>query len=624
MSSILQLRDISKYIGHLALFEGVSFDLNQGDKTALIGMNGAGKSTLLNIIAGNEAPDSGEVTLLPSTKLAFLPQEPELPGTATVMESLFQTDNPLLIVIREYEEALLSGDVRRIELAGNEMERLKLWDFENRIKQILTQLKITDYHQKVRELSGGQKKRVALANSLLNEPDLLILDEPTNHLDLEVIEWLEQYLLRASISLIMVTHDRFFLDRVCNTILEIDQRRVHSYQGNYSRFTELREQRIEMEQQEVEKAKNLLRKEEEWMRRMPKARGTKAKYRIDQYYELKDISSRKRDDKKLNITIKESRSGSKILVAKNLHFAWNDVPYLTDFSYTFSRFEKIGIIGKNGSGKTTFLEILMQNLTPDAGSIEIGETMRFGYYRQAGMNFREDMRVIDAITDTAETIQMADGTTLTAAQFLNRFLFPHARQNDHIYKLSGGEKRRLYLCQVLMQNPNFLILDEPTNDLDIASLQVLEDYLATFNGCVMVVSHDRYFMDHVIDHLFVFEGTGRIKDFPGNYSQYFDSRRQEEKEQQKQEHLEKQKAQAAKGVSKSNSARLSFKEKRELEELEAAIDELESKKSELEEALNSGMLTPDELVDKSQQIGSLIQELENKSDRWLELSEKAG
>lgn len=618
MASILKLENISKYIGERVLFEGVGFEMAEGDKMALIGPNGAGKTSLLNLIAHHDSPDEGQIEIHPDRKVAYLMQDPQLPEKENILEAVFNSENPLMIHIKTYEQALSAGDVKALEQATGDMDRLGLWDFETRVKQLLTQLQIRNFDQKIRELSGGQKKRVALANALLREPDLLILDEPTNHLDLEVIEWLEDYLQRASLSLIMVTHDRFFLDRVCNNLLEIDQQQVYKYEGNFSRFVELRDQRVENEQLEIDKAKNLLRKEEDWMRRMPKARGTKARYRIDQYYRLKETATRKRDDKRMRLQIREARSGSKILVAKNLSFYWDDSCYLNDFSYTFSRFEKIGIIGKNGSGKSTFLDILRQNLAPATGSLEVGETMQFGYYRQEGLSFNEDQRVLEAVTEIAETVVLSDGTTVTASQFLTHFLFPHARQNDYIYKLSGGEKRRLYLCQVLMQNPNFLILDEPTNDLDIESLQVLEDFLADFNGCVLVVSHDRYFMDHVVDHLFVFSENGTIKDFPGNYTDYFNSRKKEEKQQKA---VEKQ---AADPVAKPKPARdkLTYHEKRELEDLEQSIEALENEKAGLEKALGSGKLSAEELIEKSERIGIVLVELDQKTDRWLELSDR--
>lgn len=618
MSPVLQLDSVAKSIGDLVLFDEVSLLLNRSEKAALVGPNGAGKTTMLNLIARLDSPNAGTVKIAKNTRFAYLTQDPVLPENETVINTLFRTENKLIEVIKNYESALQSENIREIEKCSNEMDRMELWDFENRIKKMLTQLEILNFKQKIEELSGGQKKRIALANALLNEPDLLILDEPTNHLDLKVIEWLENYLLRSNLTLLMVTHDRFFLDRICGGIFEIDQKKLYRYSGNYSRFVEQRTRRIELEKEEVEKAKNLLRKEEDWMQRMPKARGTKAKYRIDRYYALKGISNKTRDEKKINLNIRETRLGSKIMVAKNIDFTWDGEYYLKDFSYTFSRFDKIGIIGSNGSGKSTFLEIMMKNLQPGSGSIETGETIRFGYYRQAGIDFDENMKVLDAVTEIAETVQVANGERITSSQFLNYFLFPPQRQHDYISKLSGGEKRRLYLCQVLMQNPNFLILDEPTNDLDIISLQVLEEYLASFNGCVLVVSHDRYFMDSVVDHLFVFEGEGNIKDFPGNYSEYFEWKKSHEKEVEKV--AEPQPKEKPKKI--RDNLKLTYKEKRELEQLEKDINKLEIEKSELEEELNSGILSAKELTEKSQRIGRVLEILEEKSDRWLELSEK--
>jgi ATP-binding cassette subfamily F protein uup len=618
MSAILQIESVSKYIGDLVLFEDIGIHLNQGDKAALVGINGAGKTTLLNLIAGTDSFDAGTINVADNIRIAYLAQDPQLLPDLTVMEALFQSENDNLLAIEEYEEAIITHDIIKIEQAVGKIDRLRLWDYENRIKQMLSQLDITDYSQKIHELSGGQKKRIAIANVLLNEPDLLILDEPTNHLDLTLIEWLENYLLRSPVTLLMVTHDRFFLDRICNVIFEIDRKKLFRYEGNYLKFVEQREIRMELEQLEVEKAQNLLRKEEDWMRRMPKARSTKAKYRIDNYFRLKEKSAEKRNDKTMNINIRESRLGSKILVLKDLSFRWNNDYYVKNFDYTFSRYEKIGIIGSNGSGKTTFLEIMAQNLKPEKGTLETGETIKLGYYRQTGMEFNENMRVLDAVTDIAETIAVADGTIITASQFLNYFLFPPPRQHDYIYKISGGERRRLYLCTVLMQNPNFLILDEPTNDLDIASLQVLEDYLASFDGCLLVVSHDRYFMDSVIDHLFIFEGEGKIKDFPGNYSDYSDWRKKQEKVNKIKIPIPKKEKMA---VLKPKT-KLTFNEKRELEQLVKDIELLENEKVNLEKMLSSGKLSISELHEDSNRIGEIIRVLEQKSDRWFELSEK--
>jgi ATP-binding cassette subfamily F protein uup len=614
---MIQLNSIAKYIGDLTLFEEVSFTLNKGEKAALVGPNGAGKTTLLNLITLGDTPDMGTITILEGTTVAYLRQESELPENERVIDAIFGADNTLLIPVKEYENALLRNDVRAIEKASDEMDRLKLWDYESRIKQMLSQLEITNFNQKIQELSGGQKKRVTLANALLSEPDLLILDEPTNHLDLKAIEWLENYIQRASLTLLMVTHDRYFLDRICNVIFEIDQEKVFRYEGNYSRFIVQRQKRLESEQMEIMKARNQLRKETDWMQRMPKARGTKAKYRISNYHRLREISKRRRKEAEMKLSLNESRLGSKILIAKNLGFAWNGTSYLKNFSYTFSRREKIGIIGENGSGKSTFLEIMMQNLMPDKGSIETGETIRFGYFRQEGMEFDTNMRILDAVTDIAETVEIAKGKRITTSQFLNHFLFPPERQHDFIAKLSGGEKRRLYLCQVLMQNPNFLVLDEPTNDFDIESLQVLEDYLGNFNGCLLVVSHDRYFMDSVVDHLFVFQGNGDIKDFPGNYSVFSEWK----KTQQSTKENQVTRKPSEKQENYSEKKKLSFREKREMDTLEKEIEDLENEKDQLESELSSGELSVEQLRRKSERLRHVIEILEQKTDRWLELSE---
>jgi ATP-binding cassette subfamily F protein uup len=617
MPSILQFESVSKYIGELVLFENVNFVLNQGEKSALIGLNGTGKTSLLQLVTGKDNPDRGIIKIASGIKIGYLPQDPVFPPEFSVIEALFNSENESIRCIKEYEESLFSGVIASIERQSAEMDRLRLWDYENRIKQMLTQLDLTNFHQKIGELSGGQLKRVALASTLLNEPDLLLLDEPTNHLDLPVIEWLESYIRRTPASLLLVTHDRYFLDRICTVMLEIDQREVIRYEGNYSRFVEQREKRIALQEMEVERAKNLLRKEEDWMSRMPKARGTKAKYRIDNYYRLRKKSEERRDDQSMRINIKESRIGSKILAVKNLNFLWDNKYYLKNFTYTFSRFEKIGILGKNGSGKTTLLETLTGKLIPESGSVEWGETIRIGYFKQEGIRFDENKKIIEALTEVAETVQVGDGSVITVSQFLSYFLFPYNRQYDYIYKLSGGEKRRLYLCQILMQNPNFLILDEPTNDLDIASLQVLEEYLSDFNGCVLIVSHDRYFMDNIADHLFIYGNEGEIKDFPGNYSAYSEWKSQEIKTQlsrkEKPKH-EKVKQQPAK-------SRLTFIEKKELEQLEKEIGQLEQEKEALEKALSSGKLQPEELHKSSVRIGEIIAALNVKSDRWLELSE---
>jgi ATP-binding cassette subfamily F protein uup len=495
------------------------------------------------------------------------------------------------------------------------MEDLKAWDYEVKIKQILTQLAITNYQQKIGTLSGGEKKRVALAGVLINEPDFLILDEPTNHLDLSMIEWLEEYLKKTNSTLFMVTHDRYFLDRVCNDIIELDEGEIYRYKGNYTYFLKKREERLHNQQAEVEKARNLLRKEEDWVKRMPKARGTKAKYRIDKYHELKDIASQQREDKELSLDVKASRMGKKIIHLKHVSKGYDQQLFVKYFSYNFSRFEKVGIVGPNGCGKTTFLNMLAGIEQPDEGEIDKGETIKIGYYKQEGISFDEDQRVIDTVQEIADTIQMGDGRTFTAKQFLRYFLFEDKMQYVKVAKLSGGEKRRLYLLTVLMGKPNFLILDEPTNDLDIMTLSVLEEYLASFNGCVVIVSHDRYFLDNIIDHLFVFQGEGKIKDFPGNYSHYREKIRKAMTSDHKQEKEKKEKA--AKPKKKS----VSYKVKKEFEELSKEIEQLEAEKKNLEQEMSEGMLDNDQAIEKSNRIGEINEVLEEKTMRWFELSE---
>lgn len=620
MIPYIQAEQVSKRFADYMLFKNISFTIFKDQKVALIAKNGAGKSTLMEILAGNDSPDSGKITLTNDIKIAYLKQNPALDQGLTVLEQALKSDNPALQVIRDFEAAVKHNNQTEVSILTNKMEELHAWDFEVRIKQILSQLKIDQFDQKVGEMSGGQQKRLALANILVNEPDLLLLDEPTNHLDLEMIEWLENYLAKTKCTLFMVTHDRYFLDRVCNEIIEIDEDQIYSYQGNYSYYLEKRQERIEQQQASTEKAKNLLRTEQEWMRRMPQARGHKAKYRIDQYYDLKEKAGYRRKEENIDLGMSSARLGSKIIELHHISKAYNDLVLMKDFSYKFSRFEKVGIIGKNGSGKSTFLNVLTGNIQPDNGTVETGQTIQIGYYRQEGIDFKPEDKVIDTIRNIAEVIQFEDGTRMTASQLLTRFLFPPETQYSPIAKLSGGERRRLYLCTILMQNPNFLILDEPTNDLDIMTLGVLEDYLASFQGCVIIVSHDRFFMDEIVDHLFIFEGNSRIKDFPGNYSIYRESILEKEK-QEKQELTDIQ-PKAIPVKAKQTSGKLTFKERKELEELEAEIKRLEAEKNNLLNALNSGILSPEELMEKSRRFSELTPGLEEKEMRWLELSEK--
>lgn len=624
MISFLQVEGLTKSFGDLVLFENLTFGIFEGDRIGLIAKNGTGKTTLLNIITGKEDYDSGNVVYRRDLRIGYLSQDPRYPEGITVLEACFHSDSEIVGVISAYEEASISGDSDRIEELVEQMDRLKAWDYEQRAKQILSQLKINNFDQKIEHLSGGQLKRVALANVLISEPQLLILDEPTNHLDLEMTEWLEEYLKRNNITLLMVTHDRYFLDRVCSSIMEIDKRTLYSYNGNYSYYLEKRQERIDAQNAEVARANNLLRTELDWMRRQPQARGSKAKYRIDAFYELEKKAKQERDTGNVKLDVKSSYIGSKIFEAKHLSKRFGDVKILEDFSYIFARYEKMGIIGNNGTGKSSFIKMLMGQLQPDSGEIEIGETVRFGYYSQDGLQFDEQMKVIDAVRNIAEEISLGDGRRLSASQFLQYFLFTPETQYNYIYKLSGGEKRRLYLCTVLINNPNFLVLDEPTNDLDIVTLNILEEYLRSFKGCVIVVSHDRYFMDKVVDHLMVFKGNGELKDFPGNYSDYREWKNLME-EQKKQELSEKNKK--TKNETKqirevtTSKRRLSFKEKREFEELEISISRLEEEKSNLEIELSSGTLSNDELLEKSKRISVLIDEIDKKTMRWLELSE---
>ena len=625
MIPYLQAEQISKRFADYMLFEGISFTIFKDQKVALIAKNGAGKTTMMEILAGNEDPDNGTITKTKDIKIGYLRQNPDLDVHLTVLEQALKSDNPALQVVREFENALKHNDQKAIEELSGKMDELHAWDFDVKVKQILSQLKIDNFDQRVGELSGGQQKRLALANVLVNDPDLLLLDEPTNHLDLEMIEWLEMYLEKTNCTLFMVTHDRYFLDRVCNEIIEIDQNQVYDYSGNYAYYLEKRQERIEQQQASTEKAQNLLRTELDWMRRMPKARSHKAKYRVDAFYDLKEKASFRRREDNLELSIASSRMGSKILELDHISKAYGDLKLIDDFSYKFSRFEKVGIVGKNGTGKSTFLNVITEAISADRGTVDWGQTIKIGYYRQDGMDFKPTDKVIDVVKAIAEVVTFEDGNRMTATQLLTRFLFPPETQYGLIEKLSGGEKRRLYLCTILMQNPNFLILDEPTNDLDIMTLNVLEDYLAAFDGCVIVVSHDRYFMDKIVDHLFVFEGDGKIKDFPGNYTIYRNSVEEEEekaKEKEKaQAQAKEQKTQAQKP--KQQSQKLTFNEKREFEQLEKELASLEEEKETLEAQMNSGELSPDELVEKSQRYADLKDELDEKELRWLELSEKA-
>lgn len=622
MISFLQVDNLSKRFGEQVLFEGISFGIGKGQKVALIAKNGMGKSTLLRIIAGKDSPENGSVIFRNDITVGYLDQDPRLEPGNTVFEEVFNSDSPVLNLIKAYEEAVAGNDMATLEKLIPEMEIHSAWDYENTIKQILSELKIATYDKKISNLSGGQKKRVGLAKVLISNPDFLILDEPTNHLDIEMTEWLEEYLGKSNATLLMVTHDRYFLDRVCNQIIEIDDFGLYSYNGNYSYYLEKRDERIENRNALIDKAKNLFRTEQEWMRRMPQARGHKAQYRIDNFYKLQEVASQNTDEKKLELDIKGQRLGKKILELEHVYKSFDGFCVLRDFSYKFVRGEKIGIIGKNGVGKSTFLNIITQTIEPDSGTIEIGETVVYGYYRQAGIQFQDNDRVIDVVKDIAERIDLGNGRVMSASQFLEYFMFTDKQQYSLVGKLSGGERRRLYLLTVLMKNPNFLILDEPTNDLDIVTLNVLEDYLKSFRGCLLIVSHDRFFTDKVVDRIFAFEGNGIIKDFPGNYTLY-KNQKEEQAEKELREKKENPENNEPKNVPapKEKKRKLTFKERQEMEQLEKEMDSLNREKTDIEDALNSGSLAPAELVEKSQRISVIIDLLDEKEMRWLELSE---
>ena len=622
MTPILQVENLTKSFGDLILFENISFGLAEGQRVGLIAKNGSGKSTLLNILSGKEGYDAGNISFRRDLRVGYLEQDPRYPEELTVLEACFHHGNSVVALIRDYERCLETEGHPGLDELLARMDQEKAWDYERQAKQILSQLKIGDFNQKVKHLSGGQLKRVALANILITEPELLILDEPTNHLDLDMTEWLEGYLRRTNLTLLMVTHDRYFLDRVCSEIIEIDHRCLYSYKGNYSYYLEKRQERMEAKTAEIERANNLYRTELEWMRRMPQARGHKARYREEAFYELEKVAKQRFYNAEVKLEVKASYIGNKIFEADHLYKSFGDVKILEDFSYIFARYEKMGIIGNNGTGKSTFIKILMGQVKPDRGMLDIGETVRFGYYSQEGLNFNEQMKVIDVVQDIAEVIELGNGQRLTASQFLQHFLFTPETQHSYVYKLSGGERRRLYLCTVLMRNPNFLVLDEPTNDLDIVTLNVLEEYLRSFKGCLIVVSHDRYFMDKVVDHLLVFNGQGDIRDFPGNYTQYRewkDLHAQHEKEMEKK--TAKPQERRSTRTKPEGKRRLTFKERKELEQLELEIAALEEEKTQLEQALCTGTLSVEELTEKSKRLPILTEEIDSKTNRWLELSE---
>ncbi len=620
MVPYIQLENISKSFGDLVLYNDINLTLAQGDHSALIAKNGAGKTTLLNIISGKESATSGKVTYTKDITIGFLEQNPQFDSGISVLEAVFHSSSPLMQCVKDYEKAMESGDEKLIAQAIEKMDSVNGWEVESTAKSVLTQLKIKDLSQDCATLSGGQKKRLALAVLLIDNPDVLILDEPTNHLDMQMATWLEEYLLKTGKTLLMITHDRYFLDRVCNKIYEIDQKQIYAYDGNYTDFMMQREERIEQFNAQKDKAQNIYARELEWMRRMPQARGTKQKYRKEAFYKTKEVAFQTRDDNKIKINASSARLGTKIFVANNISKSFDDKIILKDFSYTFSRFERMGIIGKNGSGKSTFLNILTGGKSIDSGVLELGETVRFGYYHQQEDKFDESKRVIDIISDIAEVVGVGTNS-VTASQLLNQFLFTGDSQYNLVAKLSGGERRRLYLLSILIQNPNFLILDEPTNDLDIVTLGVLEQWLESFEGCLLVVSHDRFFMDKVVDNLMVFEGDGKINFFAGNYTQYCNDLY--DKKQIENTAKENVKPKVDYRNKENQKQKLSFKEKQEFEKLEKEIEVLENLKKQIEEDMSSGTLSADKISELSQKYSELSDELDEKSFRWLELSEKA-
>lgn len=619
MISYLQIENLTKSYGDRLLFGDVTFGINQGDKIGLIAKNGTGKTTLLRIIAGLESPDSGTVTFRSDLRVGYLDQTPAFDPEMTVLDACMVPDTPSAIIVAEYEKALLEGDQSRIEKSMQKMEAAGAWNYDERLRQLLTRFHITDMNARMGTLSGGQQKRVALARILLENPDMIILDEPTNHLDIDIIEWLENYLTRQNVTLLMVTHDRYFLNRVCNKIIEIDRQQTFSYDGNYDCYLRRRAERIEAMSAELAKVKNTLRKEQEWMRRQPQARAGKARYRIDAFYDLKERSKvNLREDNIAIGHIKSSYIGSKIFEAKNVNKRFGDKVILDGFTYTFARRERLGIIGANGVGKSTFIKMLQGVEPTDSGEWNVGETVRFGYYSQQGISFDDNKKVIDAVSEIADYIVIDDKHRYTPMQFLTHFLFSPADQQKYIHTLSGGEKARLHLAVTLMRRPNFLILDEPTNDLDIVTLGILEDYLEKFSGCLIVISHDRFFLDNIVDHLFVMEGNGNIKDFPGNYSEYrqwADDRRKleaENREEKKNDNKSKPR--------QDKPRKLTFKERKELEQLTADIDSLTAEKKSLDELFASGE-TLDNVAELSRRYDELTAELDEKELRWLELSE---
>lgn len=619
--NLLTVENISKSYGELVLFSDISFGINKDQKIALIAKNGSGKTSILNIMSGKDATETGQVTVRKGIKMAFLEQEPSLDPNLTIEETILATDNETLRVISNYEKAVENPeDTERYQKAFEAMERLNAWDFETQYKQILFQLQLTQLDAKVKTLSGGQRKRLALANALLNKPDLLILDEPTNHLDLEMIEWLETYFAKENITLFMVTHDRYFLDRVCNEILELDNNQLYSYKGNYTYFLKEKESRMEREEVEQHKSKQLYKKELDWIRRQPKARTTKSKSRIDDFSEIKKRAHQRRKEHEVQLELNMERLGSKILELHKISKSYGEKLLLDKFDYTFTKGERVGIIGQNGTGKSTFLNIITQQETVDGGKVVVGDTLKFGYYTQKGIPEKEGQKVIDVIREFGDYIPLKKGKQISAQQLLERFLFDRKKQYDFVEKLSGGERKRLYLCTVLIQNPNFLILDEPTNDLDIVTLNVLESFLLDFPGCLIVVSHDRYFMDKIVDHLFIFKGNGVIEDFPGNYTDYRVYETSKIAEERENKVNVSEKLEKTHWKEKDTSGKLSYMEQREYKQLEKDIQKLEEQKEVLQNKFTNPDLSGDEINQLSIELKEISDTIEEKTERWFELS----
>lgn len=621
----LSVENVSRAFADKALFENVSLGINQGQKIGFVAKNGYGKTSLLNIIAGKEQPDSGSVNKRTDLRMAFLSQEPDLDPNQTIEEVILASDIPTIKIIARYEKAMLNmDDTDAYQKAFDQMESAQAWDFETKYKQILSKLKLDDLSQQVGKLSGGQKKRIAMAIALLSDPQLLIMDEPTNHLDLEMIEWLEEYFKQEDYTILMVTHDRYFLDRVCNEIIELDNGKLYTYKGNYSYYVEKKEERLEIEQTTQEKAQQLYKKELQWMRRQPKARTTKSKSRIDDFYTIKEAAFNRRKEHQVELEINMQRMGTKVVELHKISKAFGDKKLIENFDYNFQRGERMGIIGKNGTGKSTFLNIINGDLAPDTGKVTIGETIKIGYYTQGGINIKPGQKVIDVVKEYGEYIPLNKGRIISASQLLERFLFDNKKKHDFVEKLSGGERKRLYLCTILIQNPNFLILDEPTNDLDIPTLNVLENFLMDFPGCIIVVSHDRYFMDKIVDHLLVFNQSGEITDFPGNYSDFRAYVGTTDIALEKETVKTPEIKEAPKAKIKTAPTGISREDQKELSRLENKIKQLEADRKNLQESFLDESIDPETMTENSIKLGSVKEQLEEKEMEWLELTERLG